>query len=141
MRYFNLFPKMTHGDFQVRNIFNKYILTTPLEDKYLYIKILQEHDTLESVAFEEYGDSTLFWVLVIINDIRDMIFDLPLSDNVLQIIAKEMTLDSEGSLDLIVFGVNYDALQAENDEKRKLKVLKSDFVNEFLSDILKNKPE
>ena len=43
--------------------------------------------------------------------------------------------------DLTVFGVNYDALQAENDEKRRLKVLKSDFVNEFLSDVLKNKPE
>jgi len=110
MKYFNLFPKMTHGDFQVRNIFNKYILTTPLEDKYLYIKTLGEHDTLESVAFEEYADSSLFWVLVIINDIRDMIFDLPLPDAVLQIIAKEMTLDSEGSLNLTVFGANYDAL-------------------------------
>jgi hypothetical protein len=141
MKYFDLFPKIMHGDFQVRNIFNKYILTTPLEDKYLYIKTLGEHDTLESVAFEEYGDSSLFWVLVIINDIRDMIFDLPLPDEVLQIIARNMTIASEGSLDLTIFGVNYDALQAENDEKRKLKVLKSDFVNEFLSDVLKNKPE
>jgi hypothetical protein len=141
MKYFSLFPKMTHGDFEVRNIFNKYILTTPLEDKYLYIKNLGDHDTLESVAFEEYADSSLFWVLVIINDIRDMIFDLPLSDAVLQTIAKEMTLASAGFLDLTLFGVNYDALQAENDEKRKLKVLKSDFVNEFLSDVLMNKPE
>jgi hypothetical protein len=141
MKYFSLFPKMTHGDFQVRNIFNKYILTTPLEDKYLYIHVLGDGDTLESVAFEEYADSSLFWVLVIINDIRDMIFDLPLTDDVLQLIAKQMTIASAGFLDLTVFGVNYDALQAENDEKRNLKVLKSDFVNEFLSDVLMNKPE
>jgi hypothetical protein len=140
MDYFNLFPKMMHGDFQVRNIFNKYILTTPLEEKYLYIRILSEHDSLETVAFEEYADSSLFWVLVIINDIRDMVFDLPLPDDVLQTIAKAMTIASEGFLDLTVFGVNYDALQAENDEKRKIKVLKADFINEFLSNILKNKP-
>jgi hypothetical protein len=141
MKYFDLFPKMMHGDFQARNIFNKYILTTPLENKYLYTHTLLEHDTLESVAFEEYADSSLFWVLVIINDIRDMIFDLPLPDDVLQTIARQMTIDSAGFLDLTIFGDYYTALQVENDEKRKLKVLKSDFVNEFLSDILKNKPE
>ena len=100
-----------------------------------------DNDTLESVAFEEYSDAELYWVLVIINDIRDMIWDLPVPDEVLQTIAKQMTIDSEGSLDLIVYGENYDALQTENDEKRKIKVLKSDFINEFLSDVLKNKPE
>jgi hypothetical protein len=140
MDYFELFPQMAHGDYTVRNIFNKYILTTPLEDKYLYSKTLTENDTLETVAQEEYGDPSLYWVLVIINDIRDMIFDLPVPDDVLQTIAKAMTIASEGSLDLIVFGTNYDALQAENDTKRKIKVLKSDYVSGFLSDILKNKP-
>jgi hypothetical protein len=141
MKYFDLMPTIKHGDFTVRNIFNKYILATALEDKYLYTKTLMEHETLESVAFDEYADAELFWVLVIINDIRDMIFDLPLPDAVLQTIARAMTIKSEGSLNLTVFGTNYDALQAENDEKRKIKVLKSEFVNEFLSDVLKNKPE
>jgi hypothetical protein len=134
-------PLMQTGDFTVRNIFNKYVLTAALEDRYLYTKTLMEHETLESVAFDEYADTELYWVLVIINDIRDMIFDLPLPDAVLQIIAREMTIASEGSLDLTIFGVNYDLLQAENDVKRKIKVLKSEFVNEFLSDVLKNKPE
>jgi hypothetical protein len=141
MKYFRLLPIIDHGDFQVRNIFNKYILDDPIDDKYLFTKNLQDHETLESVAFDEYGDSELFWVLVIINDIRDMIFDLPLQDDVLQTIARQMTIDSEGFLDLIVYGTNYDALQTENDNKRKIQVLKSDFVNEFLSDALKNKPE
>lgn len=141
MKYFELLPKMLNGDFQIRNIFNKYILTFPLEDRYLYTKTMLDNDTLESVAFDEYSDSELYWVLVIINDIRDMIWDLPVPDEVLQTIAKEMTINSEGFLDLVVYGENYDALQTENDEKRKIKVLKSDFVNEFLSDVLKNKPE
>ena len=141
MKYFRLLPIINHGDFQVRDIFNKYVLDDPIEDKYLFTKVMQEHENLESVAFDEYGDSELFWVLVIINDIRDMIFDMPLPDDVLQTIAKQMTIDSEGFLDLIVYGTNYDALQTENDEKRKIQVLKSDFVNEFLSDALKNKPE
>lgn len=141
MKYFTLLPIIFHGDFQVRDIFNKYILDAPIEDKFLFTKIIQDHETLESVAFDEYGDSELYWVLVIINDIRDMIFDMPLPDDVLQAIAKQMTIDSEGFLDLIVYGTNYDALQTENDDKRYIKVLKADFVNEFLSDALKNKPE
>ena len=141
MKYFELLPTMAHGDYEVRNIFNKFILTTPLEDKYLYTKTLGDHESLESVAFDEYADTSLYWVLVIINDIRDMIFDLPLPDDVLQTIARQMTIDEMGSLDLVVYGENYDALQAENDERRKIKVLKSDYVNEFLADVLKNKPE
>ncbi|GAH03022.1 unnamed protein product [marine sediment metagenome] len=141
MKYFELLPIIPHGDFQVRNIFNKYILDEPIEDKFLFTKIMQEQDTLESIAFGEYGDSELYWTLVIINDIRDMIYDLPVPDNVLQTIAKQMTIDQEGFLDLGVYGTNYDALQAENDDKRKIKVLKADFINEFLSDALNNKPE
>jgi hypothetical protein len=70
-----------------------------------------------------------------------MIWDLPVPDDVLQTIAKQMTIDTEGFLDLGVYGTNYDDLQSENDDKRKIKILKSDFVNEFLSDVLKNKPE
>lgn len=141
MKFFSLLPIISHGDLQVRDIFNKYILDFPLEESHLYTKTMLEHETLESVAHEEYGDSELYWVLVIINNIRDMIFDLPLPDDVLQTIAKQMTIDDFGSLDLPTYGTNYDALQDENNDKRKIKVLKSEYVNDFLSDVLKNKPE
>lgn len=141
MKYFDLLPIINHADNQVRNIFNKYILNFPLEEKFLYTKLLTEHETLWSIANEEYGDSELYWVLVIINDIRDIIFDLPLPDEVLQTIAKQMTIDEAGFLDLTIYGTNYDALQTENDTKRPIKVLKDTYINEFLSDVLKNKPE
>jgi len=141
MKYFRLLPIIDHGDFQVRNIFNKYILDDPIDEKYLFNRLWQDQDSLEAMAFDEYGDAELYWVLVIINNIRDMIWDLPVPDDVLQTIAKQMTIDTEGFLDLVVYGTNYDALQAENDNKRAIKILKSDFVNEFLSDALKNKPE
>ncbi len=141
MKYFELLPIIYHGDFQVRDIYNKYHLEDTIDEEYLYTHIMLEHETLESIAFDEYGDSELYWVLVIINDIRDMIFDLPLPDDVLQTIARQMTEDTEGYLDLEVFAANYDDLQTENDEKRPIKVLKSDWVNEFLANALKNKPE
>lgn len=141
MRYFELLPIINHGDFQVRNIFNKYILNFPLEEKYLYTKLLTENETLQSIANEEYGDSSLYWVLVIINNIRDIIFDLPLPDEVLQTIAKQMTIDDLGYLDLVTYGTNYDNLQSENDAKRPIKILKDTYINQFLSDVLKNRPE
>ena len=76
------------------------------------------------MAYDEYADAELYWVLVIINDIRDMIWDLPVDDTVLQTIAKQMTEDSEGFLDLAVRPVYYsdnneDALVMSVDLTRK----------------------
>ena len=141
MKYFRLLKKIEHGEFQVRDIFKKYILDDPIDPKHLFTKTLQDHETLESVALAEYGDTELFWVLVIINDIRDMVFDLPLPDNTIQEIARAMATDENDQFDPFVFSQAYDELQDEQDAKRKIKVLKSAFINQFLSDDLKNKPE
>jgi hypothetical protein len=141
MKYFRLLEKIEHGEFEVRDIFKKYILDAPIDLKHLFTKTMMDHETLESVALDEYGDPELYWVLVIINDIRDVIFDLPLPDIAIQEIARAIATDDEGNLDIFEFSQAYDELQDEQDQKRKIKVLKSKFINVFLSDALKNKPE
>lgn len=40
---------------------------------------LQDGDTPEIVAFKEYGDATLHWIICMINDLSDPLFDLPLT--------------------------------------------------------------
>jgi hypothetical protein len=70
-----------------------------------------------------------------------MIFDLPLPDAAIQEIARAIATDDQGNLDVFEFSQAYDELLAEQDTKRKIKVLKSKFVNQFLSDALRNKPE
>lgn len=141
MKYFRLLETIDHGEFQVRDIFKKYILDDPIDLKHLFTKTMRDHETLESVALDEYGDPELYWVLVIINDIRDMVFDMPLPDSAIQEIARAMATDENGQLDLFEFSLAYDQLQDEQNEKRKIKVLKSAFINQFLSDALRKKPE
>lgn len=139
MKYFRLLPTINYGDAVLRNIFNKYILTSPIENKYLFTRILNEHETLKDIAYDEYGDPELWWVLAIINDIRDIIFDLPLDDDTLQNIARDMATEN-GSLNTALYVEKYNQLQEENDNKRVLKILKSEFINQFLSDVLDSKP-
>ncbi len=141
MKYFRLIPKITHGELEVRDIFKKYILEVPIDPKFTYTKSLSDWETLESVANDEYNDPELYWVLVILNDIRDMIFDLPLPDSAIQEIARAMATDENDQLDLLAFSQAYDELQDEQNVKRKIRVLKGTFINKFLSDALSKKPE
>ena len=139
MKYFKLLPVISYGNAELRNIFNKYVLQDAIEPKYLFTRLLSDNESLEDIAYDEYGDAELWWVLAIINDIRDVVFDLSIDEDSLQIIAREMST-TDGILDTILYIENYELLQAENDLKRNLKILKDEFINQFLSDILKARP-
>lgn len=139
MKYFKLLPVIPYGNAELRNIFNKYVLQTPIEAKYLFTRLLKDDETLEDIAYDEYGNPELWWVLAIINDIRDVVFDLSIDEDALQTIAKEMST-TDGVLDTTLYIRNYELLQVENDLKRNLQILKDEFINQFLSDILRARP-
>jgi hypothetical protein len=91
--YFSRFPKSlytfnfaTETPKVVTNIlsrvrFNSNIITNA---SVFYKYQLQETDTPEIVAFKEYGDATLHWVICLINDLKDPLFDFPLSTAALE---------------------------------------------------------
>lgn len=137
MQYFELLPIIVYDEiYNIRNLFYKYDFIEKIPDEYLFNYVLNDGETLETVSFDNYNDPIYWWLLAIINDIRDIIFGLPLTTESLQLIAIEQsTIDSE--LDLELFSTNYDILETENDLKRNIKILKPQFLNEILTNIIR----
>lgn len=126
-----------NGEYKFKNIFYKYVLTEPIEDKYLSVYRLSDDETLEDVSYEMYGDPIYFWTIIIINNLSDPIFDIAISEDAIQRMARyKSTVDGELDMDLYI--QNYDELSTENDTKRELKVIKTEYLNKFLTEVIRS---
>lgn len=137
MKFFKFLPKITYDSiYEIRNLFHKFYFKESIPNEYLYDYILKDGESLETVSFDIYDDPAYWWLLAVINDIRDIIFDLPLEAIVLQKIATEESTIGD-VLDLVLFSEKYDELEIENDLKRNIKILKPEFLNTILTNIIK----
>jgi len=53
-----------NGVYKFKNIFWKYILNTPIEEKFLQIYRLSDGQSLEDVSNELYNDTIFFWTIM-----------------------------------------------------------------------------
>jgi len=138
MKLQELIPNVEYGDSQYlfKNIFYKYNLDTPIDEKYLKVYSIADGETLEGISYELYDDTIYFWTIIIINGIFDPIFDLPLPEEAIQQIARENSTIN-GILDIALYSTNYDILTDENDAKRNIKVIKPGYLGQFLTQIIK----
>lgn len=138
MEYFELIPRIKYDpeEFDIRNLFYKFDFLTSIPDEYLYNYTIVDGEDLEKISFDTYNDSTIWWLLALINDITDVIFDLPLTSETLQLIAKDQST-TNGVLDLELFSTNYDLLEEENDTKRIIKILKPQYLKEVIVNIIR----
>lgn len=141
MDLFELVPKIEYNNtHEIRNLFHKYYLKTEIDDKFLFSYRITQNESLESIAYDQYDDTSLWWILAIINDIRDPLFELPLSESVIQAAAKDQaTIDDV--LDVELYAEIYDDLDAENNDKRVIKVVKPEFMNAVLAEIIRDAEE
>jgi hypothetical protein len=93
MSYFKSIPKVLYSfDFvndsavAVSNIFSRFkVKQEVLNNAYAFYKFqLEDGDTPEIVAFQEYGDSKLHWIICMVNELEDPLFDFPLPINALE---------------------------------------------------------
>lgn len=80
MQYFSTFPKMLHDNRIVTDIITRISVRENIADKLslFYPYYLKDGDTPEIIASKYYGDPTKHWVVLMINNIEDAFFDLPL---------------------------------------------------------------
>jgi len=138
MEYFDLLPKIAYSteEFNIRNLFYKFDFIQTIPSKYLYSYRMTDGENLETIAFKVYDDPVLWWLLAIINNITDIIFELPLTSEILQKIAiDQSTID--GVFDIELFSDNYDILEQENDQKRLIKVLKPQYLKEVIVNLVR----
>jgi len=106
--YANETPKLA-TNILARTRFNPNIITNA---SVFYKYMLKDEDTPEIVAFKEYGDSTLHWVVCLINELKDPLFDFPLSTIALEnVILKKYNF---ANISLAFSTVHHYELEVEN---------------------------
>lgn len=125
-----------NGLYKFKNIFFEYVLTEEIEDKYLQVYSISDGETLENISHVLYGDTSYFWIFMILNDITDPIFDIAVPDSAIQRRAKDESY-VDGVLDQSLYFSKYEELATENDTKRKIKVIKNGYLNKLLTELIK----
>ena len=136
MKYFDLIPNVTFDDGTVAKNLNYKFKLQSLSDDYVTTYRIKDGECLESICKDLYDDASLWWVLSTINDIRDVIFDLPITEETIQRFTKDMSTENN-FLNMTAFAENYDMLVAENDEKRTIKVIKPNLMQQIVKQIIR----
>jgi len=81
MALFNYYPYTTYNNIKAINLMvESQVIPNSLNDyRTFYSYVIKDGERADMVAYEQYGDSTLDWVIYIINDIVDPYKDWPLS--------------------------------------------------------------
>jgi hypothetical protein len=92
--YFRQFPKIPYSfDLSnqgtiaaVTNIFARFSINSSIVNNSVafYKYQVEDNDTPELIAYKQYGDPQLHWVILMINKINDPLFELPLSRDALE---------------------------------------------------------
>lgn len=93
MSYFRSFPKILYSfDFKnqsptiITNILARFkVKSEVLNNAFAYYKYqIKDGDTPEIVAYQQYGDPNLFWIICLVNELEDPIFDFPMEYRALE---------------------------------------------------------
>ena len=163
MPYFEDFPIINYDVIGNKNLKTIRDITTRIRFKgaitgnhALFKKYnVNDGETPESIAFREYGDSQLHWVVLLFNDILDPRYDWPLSQRDLNKFVKNKYSDPDGEhhreiaqssgVTSILIRVEADTVGAAavtnfeyedniNAKKAQIKLLKQDFVGKIVKE-------
>jgi hypothetical protein len=165
MAYFERFPLTPYLsnnriDFSiVTDITRRVAVRTEIKENYtIYDEYdVQNGETPEIVSFNLYETTDYHWVILLMNDIIDPRYDWPLSD----INVRKYTESKYGSDDANVYGIHHYQISptnpiivdstypeavsvsnieyelAENEKKRRIKILKKEFLPSFVTEFEK----
>ena len=144
MRYFSNLPTINYfiGDqyVKLKNIFYQLKIEFVNSDQ-LSIYRIDGVKRLDTISNELYGTTEYWWLIALTNDIKDIIFDIPVDDEILREIAKRTTLESyasllsDGALDF--YNTKLDELILDNNNKRILKVISKQQIGDVIAEISK----
>jgi hypothetical protein len=152
MKYFENLPTIEYSASNLdivttmKNVFYNLKLDLDEEGKYIEIYRISGTKRLDEISQEIYGKVDHWWIIAQINDINDIIFDIPLNEELLHKIARDRTEDVYGSD--VILSENLDAMNyyvgeveelvAENDAKRVIKVISPRYIGAVLTEVIKS---
>ena len=166
MAYFEDFPTISYDATGDKNFKNIRDITTRIKFKdaiqkntALFAKYdVKDGETPEEIAFREYGDPNLHWIVLLFNDILDPRYDWPLSQRDLNKFVKDKYANPDGEhhreiaqssgLTSVMIRVEADTMGATaitnfefeenvNAKKAQIRLLKQDFVSQIIKEFRK----
>ncbi|MDX9694586.1 MAG: hypothetical protein RBT49_02245 [Bacteroidales bacterium] len=124
MFYFNNLPSINYGFDTIRDIFKEIYVESELNNDWFSFYRMSDEQTLHDVSYELYGSINYWWLLAIINGIKDVHFDTSIDDNILQKLAKDLqVLELSNINDYFLFPKNVNVYSEVNGQTIRGKVI------------------
>ncbi|WP_298751823.1 hypothetical protein [uncultured Arcobacter sp.] len=82
MKYFDIIGEITINGVTYDDLFEAYKVLNISDDLIEYY-VMNDGDSLESVVYAKYGKAEYWWLLAILNNINDLVYDIPLDSETL----------------------------------------------------------
>ncbi len=130
----------TNEVIKMKNIF--YQLSIEIDfQKYTKFYRINGIMRIDTISQELYGSTDYWWVIALINNINDIIFDLPVDDNILRKIAMNKTTDIYDDIETVeaieFYSYSLEKLEEDNNDKRLISVINPHQMGEVLTEIIK----
>lgn len=107
MAYFTRLPQIEYNGNNVVDIHKKLDIISTVNENHLMNYRLSDGETLLDVSYKLYGTTDYWWLLGIINDIKDVHYDVMIKDDILQTLAKQLQILKLSNLkDYILLPIN-----------------------------------
>ena len=144
------FPIINYGGSLVRNVKVRFKVANYVKNNigvYQTVKYT-DADTLENLSFDLYGDTRLWWIIAMMNNIIDPYHDVALSDRELTTYISKNYDDITSINHYELNGIKYNNNVADsvpvtneefevklNDQKRDLRILLPEYIPQILSEL------
>jgi len=155
MKYFEtLIPTITNSDTYF-NLFLNIDIVDDIKQEYLFTHTILDGETLQDISYKYYDEPQMWWLICLINNIKDPFFDIAVSNEYLQKEAVEYATINpyfwDGSDSDLFWSSNddelfwyeqedfieeYETLDEINESKRTLQILKPTFLSTVISQII-----
>jgi len=92
MFYFNNLPIINYQEHTIRDIFKRVTILSELNNDWFDLYRLSDNQTLHDVSFELYGTISYWWLLCLVNDVKDYHYDLLIRNDILQKLAQDLQI-------------------------------------------------
>lgn len=130
-----LTEKIEYDGKLVTDIFKKFIYIDNFKNdiKFYLEYYIKEGDTPEMVAYRFYGSTDWWWVICTYNEIMDPFYDWPLTYDEIESLTKKIVIDWLSNPS--VYNEKLTSLLTENETKKKIKILKPEYLPQLVKEI------
>lgn len=155
MMYFDsLVPKITQGSDTFYDMFFNLSLLAEIKEEYLITYHVEDGETVQDIAYKFYDKPQLWWLICLVNNFKDPVFDMPFSVDYIQRVSianatiyplfwkSDSTQFYGENTDFFWYKqenyiVEYEKLSVENEERRNIKVIHPNYIATTISQIIK----